>query len=608
MGHLARIWALALAAAGLPGGAAAAPQEFDPSGWTTSADYPVIGDARAKRLPGSRLLIPWESFPPTLRTDGPNSNLVQTSTIQGMMYETLVQVHPETGDFIPGLATHWKVENSPEGKSQVFTFRIDPKARWSDGTEVTAEDVYRSWWHRTQEDRNDPSNLMTFREDYEDPKVLDKYRIQVKTKELNWRLFLYFGSGMAIYPAKECGLKGKDYLENWNWRLWTGTGPYALKEENIRKGDSITLVRRSDWWAENERWGKNTYNFDQIKFVVVRDAELEYEMFKKGELDWYLVNIAKRWVEDLPKEEIVRKGWVKRRKIYNHGPQGFSGLCFNMRERPFDDRRVRLAVAHLYNREKLMEKLFFNEYEALNTYFPGGGWGADNPRVRFDPDRAEELLEEAGYKKRDADGFLLGPDGKRFELTLELGSPVLERIFLVVKEDFEKAGIKLNLKMIDRSTQIKKIDDRQFKIHAQAWGGILFPNPETSWRSDLADKPANNNIPGFKNARVDELCLKYNVTLDRAGQRKIIQEIDRIIFEEHPYALGWHAPYERFLFWDKFGHPETYVTRLGSEVEREIALLWWAEPEREKAMLEAKKAGRELPQGEVVVKPWDGKR
>ncbi len=596
---------LGVAAAWAAAPSARAAQE--PAGWTAGADYPAIGDARAKRFPGSRLVIPWQTFPPTLRTDGPNSNLVETSTLHGFMYESLVQIHPETGEFIPGLASQWKVEAAPDGKSQVFSFRIDPKARWSDGAEVTAEDVYRSWWHRTQEDRNDPMTRMTFFEDYEEPKVLDKHGIQVKTKELNWRLFLYFG-GMLVFPARECGLKGKDYLENWNWKLWTGSGPYTLKEENVRKGDSVTLARRADWWAEGERWGKNTYNFEQIKFLVVRDDELEYEMFKKGDLDWYLVNRAQRWVEDLPREEVVRKGWVKRRKVYNDGPQGFSGLCFNMREKPFDDRRVRLAFAHLFNREKLMEKLFYNEYEYLNTYFPGGGWGADNPRVKFDPDRAEELLEEAGFKKRDAEGFLLGPDGKRFELTLELGSPILERIYLVVKEDFEKAGVKLNLKIIDRSTQIKKISDRQFKIHSQAWGGLLFPNPETSWRSDLADKSANNNIPGFKSPKVDELCLKYNVTLGRAEQTKIIQEIDRTIFEEHPYALGWYGPYLRFLHWDKFGHPGTYVTRLGSEIDREMALLWWADPEREKAMLEARKAGRELPQGEVVVKPWAGKR
>ena len=582
-------------------------QEFDPTGWSTSEKYAAIGDARAKRVAGSRFSRPWDTYPPTLRTEGPNSNLIQTRGIHLLMFEYLVQVHPETMEFIPCLASHWKIEDDKEKKVQTFWFRINPKARWSDGSEVTAEDVRATWWHRTQDDRTDPSSVMTFRENYEEPKVHDKYVLSVRTKELNWRLFLYFGAGMQIYPAKECKLDGKTYLDDWNWKLWTGSGPYLLKEENIKKGDSITLVRRGDWWAENELWARNTYNFEQVKFIVVRDPELQYEMFKKGELDWHLVNRAKRWADEMPKEELFQKGWAKRRKVYNDAPQGFSGIAFNMREKPFDDKRVRLAFAHLFNLDKLIEKLFYKEYECLTTYHPGGGWGAANERIKFDPDKAEQLLAEAGFKDRDADGFLVGPDKKRFEVTLELGSPVMERIYLVVKEDFEKSGIQLNLKVVDNSSLIKKVTERHFKIHHQAWGGILFPNPETSWRSDLADKPANNNLTGFKSKRVDELCEKYNITFDRAEQKKIVQEIDKIIFDEHPYALAWYGPYLRFAYWDKFGHPETYFTRIGDEVDEQMVLLWWSDPEREKAMIEAKKTGGSLPQGEVIVKPWEKK-
>src|SRR6185503_3530839 len=101
---------------------------------------------------------------------------------------------------------------------------------------------------------------------------------------------------------------------------------------------------------------------------------------------------------------------------------------------------------------------------------------------------------------------------------LYYGDPSFERIWLVVKDDYEAAGVKFNLELIDGSTLIKKIDDRQFTVHYQAWSALLFPNPETSWRSDLADLPANNNITGFKNERVDALLKVYNRALDRAEQ------------------------------------------------------------------------------------------
>ena len=584
----------------------AAPADDVNDGWLTATDYPPIGDPRAKRVPGSTFRISWPYFPPTLRTDGPSSNLVQTRTIHSLMFETLVGIHPETEEFIPSLASHWKIETDKENNRQTFWFRIDPRARWADGSAVTANDVAKTYWHMIQEDRNDPSNAMTYSEGFHPPEVVDERTIKVTTKKLNWRLFLYF-SGMRIFPAKYIGIPGEQFLEDYNWKFMMGSGPYHLaKPEHIKKGDSLIITRRKDWWSENDPGSKNLYNFDRIKFLVVRDRELEFEMFKKGELDHFRVQRAQRWVEDIPQEELVQKGWVKRRKVYNQAPQGFSGFAFNMREKPFDDKRVRLAFSYLFNRERLMKKLFFNEYDYIDSYFPGRDWGnaEENPKIRFDPDRAAELLDEAGYQDYDDDGYLVNSEGKRLEITLTYGAQAWERIWLVVKPAYEEAGIKFNLKLIDGATLIKNVSDRQFNIHFQSWGALLFPNPETSWRSSLADKKANNNLPGFKNERVDELCARYNEIFDRTEQKKITREIDSIVFNEHPYALGWYANFHRILYWDQFGHPDTYFTRIGQDPEDDMIMTWWIDSGQENALKAAQEAGSKLPQGTVEHRPW----
>ena len=72
---------------------------------------------------------------------------------------------------------------------------------------------------------------------------------------------------------------------------------------------------------------------------------------------------------------------------------------------------MRKAFAHLFNRQKLNEKLFFGEYEMIDSYFPGRDWGngANNEKIEFDPEKAEELLWEAGYRERDEDGSLRLP-------------------------------------------------------------------------------------------------------------------------------------------------------------------------------------------------------
>ncbi len=575
-------------------------------GWENGGKYPPLGSPKAKRDVKDALPIVISSFPPTLRGDGPNSNTSTTSTFHGLMYESLIGIHPTTEEFIPQLASEWNIVTDKAAGSQTFWFRVNPRARWSDGSPVTARDVYYSWWHRVQEDRNDPSNVLVFKEEYEEPVVVDERTIRVTTRRMRWRNFLYFG-GMPIYPEKEIHIPGKKYLDQYNWKMMTGSGPYDLKPEDLKKGRQVTLTRRWDWWADSEPWARNTANFHALKFVVVREPELQYQKFMAGEHDFYEVSRAQRWVEDIPKEDKIEKGWVQRRKIYTQSPEGFGGLVMNMRIPPFNDRRVRLAFCHLFNREALFEKLFFNEYAFTDSYFPGRDWGngGNNPEIRFDPDKAEELLWEAGYKERDDDGYLVGPDGKRFEVTLEYGAQSRERIWLVIKPDFEDAGIKFNLKLIDYSTLIKRVYERQFKVTWWSWSALLFPNPETSWKSSLADKPQNNNLPGFKNARVDALCAKYDITFDRAEQKKIVREIDAIVFEEHPYALGWFANFNRILYWDKFGHPERYFTRIGQLPPSEILGYWWFDADKIENLKAAMDAGRPIPRGPVVIKPWE---
>ena len=83
---------------------------FDPAGWTTSRDFPLLGSAKAVK--GGELRSTWLNFPPTLRTNGPNSNTMEARSLHAMMYESLVGLHPETLDYIPALADYWKISGA----------------------------------------------------------------------------------------------------------------------------------------------------------------------------------------------------------------------------------------------------------------------------------------------------------------------------------------------------------------------------------------------------------------------------------------------------------------------------------------------------------------
>ncbi len=140
------------------------------TGWTNGGKYPPIGSPKAlQKVKDRPFRLAWNSFPPTLRTDGPQSNLIQTATIHGLMYEGLVGLHPNTEEFIPMLAKEWRIQtwlpNKEKGIKgyQVFWYRLDPRAKFSTGKPVTAKDVYYSFWHLVQEDRKDPSNVLVFK-------------------------------------------------------------------------------------------------------------------------------------------------------------------------------------------------------------------------------------------------------------------------------------------------------------------------------------------------------------------------------------------------------------------------------------------------------------
>ncbi len=119
-----------------------------------------------------------------------------------------------------------------------------------------------------------------------------KYIVRVQAKSLNWRNFLYF-SGMPIFPAHILkSMNGDAYLKQYKFKLLPGSGPYIINESDVHKGQSITVHRRKDYWGEKARANVGLNNFDELNFVVVRDENLAFEMFKKGDLDYLAIGAA----------------------------------------------------------------------------------------------------------------------------------------------------------------------------------------------------------------------------------------------------------------------------------------------------------------------------
>jgi microcin C transport system substrate-binding protein len=553
---------------------------FTGEGWQTNNDWEPTGDKRA--VVGGSFTMALTEFPATLRTLGKDSNTEFMFMVENFVYESLIGTHPLSLEFVPALATHWKVSED----KQTYWFRLDPRARFSDGSRVTSADVIATWKLQTDPGILAPYSNMLWGK-FDEPVAESPYIVRVHAKELNWKFFLYFGASLTIMPAKYISIPGSQYMTDYQFKMPPGSGLYILDSANIVKGRSLTLRRRDDYWDKDNPKGVGTGNFEKLKWIIVSDERLLFEKFKKGETDFYLVSRAQWWKEETD-FDLVKRGLIQKRKIYNDNPQGVQGLVFNMRKPPFNDLRMRKALTHLINREKMISQLFFNEYIPEDSYQPGSIYeNPDNPKYRFDPDKAVALLAECGWNRRNAEGWLTNDKNEVLQFELTYSQPSQERYFTVVQEDFKKVGIKLDLKQTTDATMFKMVNERKFLIHWQNWGGLFFPNPENDVSSWTADPDNTNNLAGVKNERIDQLIKEYNVCFDQAKRVEMIREIDKILMEMQPYALGWYAPFTRVLFWDKFGYPEFYLSRTGDW--RSMVSYWWEDPEKVKKLEEAKK-------------------
>ncbi len=570
---------------------------FTGEGWQTATEYPIVGDPAARKGGTVRQVI--YDWPATLRQCGQGWNDYVNYIISGLCYESLISVHPVTLEFIPSLATHWQIADD----QMTYRFRINPAARWSDGHEVTAEDVVATIRLKTDPGIQDPSAAFTLGK-MEKPRAISKYIVEVKVKDRNWRNFLYFG-GTSIFPAHEIGkIDGKTYLDEYQFKYTAASGPYEVLPDDIEKGVAITLTRRDDYWGKNECFAQGRGNIDKIKLVVVKDENLAFEKFKKGEIDIFQIPKAQWWAEEMDKIDGIQRGLIQKRKVFTDAPIGVSGIAVNTRRPPLDDLRVRQALCHLLNRELMIEKLYFNEYMVQYSAYQGGIYqNPDNKPIPYDPSQAVSLLAEAGWTERGADGILV-KDGKRLEFEIQYESKLTERSLTILQEDCRRAGIQLDLQLLNRSTRWKNMMDRKFELTTIAWGGLVFPNPESSFHSRLADLNDNNNITGFKNARVDELCSQYDLAFDINERISIIREIDGLVYNQQHYIMEWYLPSQRFAYWNKFGQPRWYLSRI--EDIDQILYSWWVDPEKEK-VVEAGKTDPNvtMPKGPTEIHFWE---
>jgi microcin C transport system substrate-binding protein len=516
----------------------------------------------------------------------------------GSLYETLLDMDPVSADYVPGLADRWSISDD----KMTFTLWLDARARWSDGTPVTAEDVL---W--TFNAILNPTNLVGAHkvalETFKDVTVVPSNGIRFTAREVHWRNLGAVG-GFHILPRHV--LATQDFNKV-NFDFPVVSGPYMPGEF---KGNAYAkLSRRPGWWRTGQKRFMHVANFQTVTFRFFDEPENAFEAFKKGQMDVYPIHMARLWVNDARGEKFDRN-WIVKQRVYNHNPIGFQGFAMNMRRPPFDDRRAREAMACLLDREHLNQTLMYGQYFLHRSYYEDlydKATPCPNPVARFDKDKARSLLSSAGWAVNAASGFL-EKNGKPFSFRFLTHDQNTDRYLARFAEDLKSLGIQFSIDRKDRAAWQRDMDKFNYDMTWAAWSAGIYKDPEYSWSSREAVREEGNNITGFRSESVDELIEKQRGIFDVAVRHELCRKIDAILAAEYPYILLWNLNYERLAYWNKFGMPRTVLSKYGDADS--LLWYWWYDPDAAEELAGAMKAGKAVPArpAEVVFDDVFGKR
>ena len=506
------------------------------------------------------------------------------------MYETLLDMNPLAPVDEPGLAARWSVSDD----KKTFTFWLDEKARWSDGRPITAEDV--CW---TFQAIMDPKNLTgphkVSLEKFEPPVALDERTIRFTATEVHWRNLRAAG-GFQILPKH--AYADKDFNKI-NFEFPVVSGPYRLGE--IKEGIYAKMERRADWWRRDRPTVRHAGNFQTVTYRFYAERENAFEAFRKGQIDLYPIYTARLWVQETTGDKFD-KNWIVKQQVYNHNPVGFQGFAMNMRRPPFDDLRVRKAMAYLLDREKMNRTLMYSQYFMHRSYYEDL-YSKENPcknhLFAFSKAEASRLLKEAGWRANPDHGFL-EKDGRRFSFRFLTRDASSEKFLNIYADDLKDVGIELKIDKKDWATWAKDMDEFNFDMTWAAWSAGLFKDPEGMWASKEAVRQGGSNITGFQNADVDALIEQQKAIFDVEKRHAICRQIDAIVARECPYVLLWNINYVRLLYWNKFGTPPTVLSKYGDE--QSAFWYWWYDEDSAADLTEAMKNGEHLPRAKPVIR------
>jgi microcin C transport system substrate-binding protein len=588
--------------------------------WETNTDDPPIGSPQAQR--GGTLRFGMGAYPLTFRLMGPNSNDAFAGwNREFTMNFGLVSRHPVTDRYIPWMATHWSVQ--PDQRT--IYLKLDRDAKFSDGTPVTADAYVFTWKMMLSEHIVDPFYTSYAKRYYESVDKIDDYTLRIVGTRPSWRPLSDY-AGLWPSPGHAIVLD-QDWVTRTNNQPQIAVGPYVVSQ--VVRGESVTFERVPNWWGERKRYFRGLWNFDRIHLrVIPRERELDF--LRRGEVDLIVESTARTWNEEYTFPG-VRNGWIRRARVFVDVPSGVYGLHMNLEAPIFRNKDFRKAMQHLFNFERLNRNLMYREYFRQVSFFEGTEYA--NPSLApyaFDPVKAREYLRRAGYRRPDEgrndsllgrigavarglvftrsekDDILVNDKGERASFSLIYGSRGIERHLTVMQQEYRRAGVDIQLRLLEPGTAFERGLERKYEMTLTARTAGFYPSPRQYLHTEFKNTTNNNNIWGFGTDEVDKLVEIYEQDLDFEARRNALYRIDDIVHEEAFYIPFWRSPYIRIAYWDYVRFPDFYLPKRTEQVTD--YMVYWIDTARQARLAEDMRAGRRYPVDAEIDKDFYGIR
>ncbi|MGE9290225.1 MAG: extracellular solute-binding protein [Puniceicoccales bacterium] len=565
--------------------------------WEDGMDQPTFASPEAVRGGTLRSFI--LNFPPTVRYVGPDSNHSFRSVLLDDNAIGLVTRHPVTSRYYAALASEWAV--SPDKKTVYFKLR--PEVTFSDGEPVTTEDFLYLFYFMQSPHIVAPWYNDWYSKEYDGITRYDDqtFAIHLSTPKPEPLEF----AGVRPVPAHFHGTLGPDWITRNQWQFEPTTGPYELLAKNIRNNQSIRMTRVKDWWADNHKFYKNRYNPDSKYYELVRDINIAFERFKKGDFDIFGLTLPEYWYERSEGVDAFDRGLIRKAVFYNQVPRPSIGLWINSAVPGLDDVNIRKGIQHSMNFDRVIDKHYRGDYFRLNTSSDGYGEFTNHDiRAReFSIEKAREYFAQAGYTEQGPDGILRTPEGDRLSFTLLVSQGPRVDVAQILKEEARKAGLEINILSMEPTSAYKQIMEKQHQITFSGWSTSLpYPRYWEGFHSANANIPQTNNITNTANPGMDALIDAYRASTDLDQKREMAHQLEEMVYEDAAFIPGYKVPFYRVGYWAWIHFPESFDVPLSDSAGQYG--LFWIDLEEKKQILKERKGQGSRPNEVLIFDEW----